>query len=44
MVETAVVFQNLKVSSWIFRKFQERRLTLLQGCTWQDFMGDSPGR
>lgn len=44
MVETAVVFQNWKVPSRVFLKFQERTFALLQGSTWQDFMGDSPGR
>lgn len=44
MVETAVVFQNLNLPSWVFLKFQERRFVLLQGSAWQEFLGDSPGR
>lgn len=44
MAETALVFQNLNLPSWVFLKFQERRFVVLQGSTWQEFMGDSLGR
>lgn len=34
MAETAMVFQDVHVSSWVFLKFQEGMFWLVQGFAW----------